>query len=423
MAEAGPMPWPRAANLIRQALDAVSALHATGGFICGVNPDMIRIRADQIGADGGRVAAERDRHFLGGIKSVQDVLATMREQELRGQEASANELPYVAPEVLMGGAPNPARRRLHDRRAGVPDGDRRPAVQGARRLPELIGQMLQTKPAPPAATMPDSRARRDHESDRQHAGEPLRVGGRFRPRARMNQADRRYRPDIDGLRALAVGVVLDLPRVSRATARRLRRRRRLLRHFRLSDLRDHSRAHAPGPLQLRQFLRAPHPPDFPGAGGGARCGAHRRLVSSLRRRLRAARPPRRGRRGVLSNIALWREASYFDVAADLKPLLHLWSLGVEEQFYFVWPVLLVVASRWRRGPLVATLAIGALSFLVAIWTVRIDRTPAFYAPWNRFWELLAGATLACIEADAALKAWMERCCRVDGCRTLPRQLA
>ena len=42
-----------------------------------------------------------------GIKSVQDVLATMREQELRGQEASANELPYVAPEVMMGGAPNP----------------------------------------------------------------------------------------------------------------------------------------------------------------------------------------------------------------------------------------------------------------------------------------------------------------------------
>ena len=50
-----------------------------------------------------------------------------------------------------------------------------------------------------------------------------------------------------------------------------------------------------------------------------------------------------------------------------------------------------------------TLVIGTASFLVAIWTVRIDRTPAFYAPWNRFWELLAGATLACIEADAELR--------------------
>ena len=108
----------------------------------------------------------------------------------------------------------------------------------------------------------------------------------------------------------------------------------------------------------------------------------------------------------VSNIAFWQEASYFDIAADLKPLLHLWSLGVEEQFYFVWPVLLVIASRWRRGPLAMTFAIGTLSFLVAIWTVRIDRTPAFYAPWNRFWELLAGAMLACVEADDALRSWL-----------------
>ncbi|HUQ88042.1 MAG TPA: acyltransferase family protein [Vicinamibacterales bacterium] len=109
-----------------------------------------------------------------------------------------------------------------------------------------------------------------------------------------------------------------------------------------------------------------------------------------------------------SNFAFWQEASYFDVAADLKPLLHLWSLGVEEQFYLVWPILLVLAARWRRGPLVATLVIGTISFLFAIWTVRIDRTAAFYAPWNRFWELLAGATLACVEADAALDQLKQR---------------
>ena len=109
-----------------------------------------------------------------------------------------------------------------------------------------------------------------------------------------------------------------------------------------------------------------------------------------------------------ANFAFWREASYFDVAAGLKPLLHLWSLGVEEQFYLVWPIVLAAAARWRRGPLITTLAIGAASFLIAIWTVRIDRTAAFYAPWNRFWELLAGATLACIEADAFFNAAMNR---------------
>jgi hypothetical protein len=51
----------------------------------------------------------------------------------------------------------------------------------------------------------------------------------------------------------------------------------------------------------------------------------------------------------VSNFAFWRESSYFDIAADLKPLLHLWSLGVEEQFYLVWPLVLVTASRWRLG--------------------------------------------------------------------------
>src|SRR5688572_15627822 len=83
-----------------------------------------------------------------------------------------------------------------------------------------------------------------------------------------------------------------------------------------------------------------------------------------------------------ANFAFWQEASYFDVAATLKPLLHLWSLGVEEQFYLVWPIMLVTASRWRLGPFITTLAIGLASFAIAIWTVRVDPTAAFYAPWN-----------------------------------------
>lgn len=51
----------------------------------------------------------------------------------------------------------------------------------------------------------------------------------------------------------------------------------------------------------------------------------------------------------LANVLSWREAGYFDTAADTKPLLHLWSLGIEEQFYIVWPLLLAVLWRWRRG--------------------------------------------------------------------------
>ena len=118
----------------------------------------------------------------------------------------------------------------------------------------------------------------------------------------------------------------------------------------------------------------------------------------------------------MSNFVLWRESSYFDTAAELKPLLHLWSLAIEEQFYLAWPLLLVIAARSRigrrgedvgRGPLVLTLAIGTASFLAAIWIVRIDRTPAFFSPWTRFWELLAGATLACVEIDRELKAGVE----------------
>ena len=145
LAESGAFAWPRASALLAQALDAVAALHRNGGFICGVNPDMVRIRAG--GAGGEQIVVSS-----AGIRSVQDVLATMREQELRGQEASEQELPYVAPEVLMGGAPNV---RADVFTIGVLAYEMVTGRQPFRAasVPELLGQMLQVTPAAPAQSV------------------------------------------------------------------------------------------------------------------------------------------------------------------------------------------------------------------------------------------------------------------------------
>jgi len=98
--------------------------------------------------------------------------------------------------------------------------------------------------------------------------------------------------------------------------------------------------------------------------------------------------------GFVSNIALWREAGYFDSAAELKPLLHLWSLGVEEQYYLVWPLLLFLFRKWSKPMLWMIATIGIASFLLNVSIVNTRPTAAFYLPMTRFWELLAGSLLA-----------------------------
>ncbi len=96
----------------------------------------------------------------------------------------------------------------------------------------------------------------------------------------------------------------------------------------------------------------------------------------------------------LSNFILWHESGYFDNAAETKPLLHLWSLGIEEQFYIVWP--LIVWALWRlkawRWQLMCALA--AASFVWNVYQSQHDLTHDFYSPLTRFWELLCGALLA-----------------------------
>jgi len=96
------------------------------------------------------------------------------------------------------------------------------------------------------------------------------------------------------------------------------------------------------------------------------------------------------------NFLFLSEAGYFDAAADSKPLLHLWSLGVEEQFYLAWPALLLLLAP-RGRPAVALGAIGVLgaaSFVAYLLIMRGSPEAAFFLPFTRFWELLIGASLA-----------------------------
>ncbi|MEK7356049.1 MAG: acyltransferase, partial [Bdellovibrionota bacterium] len=73
-----------------------------------------------------------------------------------------------------------------------------------------------------------------------------------------------------------------------------------------------------------------------------------------------------------SNFVLWQEAGYFDVDSNLKPLLHLWSLGVEEQFYLVWPAVLIfwISRSWSLALLWALLAFS--SFVENIFSPSIE---------------------------------------------------
>lgn len=96
----------------------------------------------------------------------------------------------------------------------------------------------------------------------------------------------------------------------------------------------------------------------------------------------------------VSNLVLWQESGYFDVAAETKPLLHLWSLGIEEQFYIFWPLILWLTWYQKISLLKVTLCLLFLSFTLNIWLHTDSRIADFYSPLTRAWELLAGGALA-----------------------------
>lgn len=99
----------------------------------------------------------------------------------------------------------------------------------------------------------------------------------------------------------------------------------------------------------------------------------------------------------ISNWQFWREVGYWDVAAELKPLLNLWSLGVEEQFYLLFPLLIVASIRRRRGAFTVLSLALLLSFGASLWRVTDHASWAYYHLFSRLWELLAGALFAYAE--------------------------
>lgn len=97
----------------------------------------------------------------------------------------------------------------------------------------------------------------------------------------------------------------------------------------------------------------------------------------------------------VSNIYFWQQSGYFDEPSLFKPLLHTWSLAVEEQFYIFFPIFLMLVQRWAPRRLKASIwTIAGVSFAVACFWVERDATTAFFFAPLRAWELLIGTVLS-----------------------------
>ena len=95
-----------------------------------------------------------------------------------------------------------------------------------------------------------------------------------------------------------------------------------------------------------------------------------------------------------ANLYFHQTTDYFAAPVETRPLLHLWSLGVEEQFYLAAPVVLLVLARWRRARFAVLAVAVGMSLVASILATRSHPSAAFYLPWFRAWELGLGALLA-----------------------------
>ncbi|WP_231422775.1 acyltransferase family protein [Pseudomonas sp. Leaf59] len=112
-----------------------------------------------------------------------------------------------------------------------------------------------------------------------------------------------------------------------------------------------------------------------------------------------------------SNLLFARQHGYFEAASDIKPLLHTWSLAVEEQFYILFPLLLTLLSSRLKHWRLALFGVLLVSFGMSVWAVEHEPQKAFFLLHLRAWELLAGAMLAVLparewRASPALAQWV-----------------
>lgn len=107
------------------------------------------------------------------------------------------------------------------------------------------------------------------------------------------------------------------------------------------------------------------------------------------------------------NLYFFLKSGYFDLGVDETPLLHTWSLGVEEQYYIVFPLLVLLCWRWGLRTMAWLLAVTALgSFGISEWASRLHPTGNFYLPATRAWELALGSLIAIGTLNGPVAPWL-----------------